>query len=254
MGSNCDNFSHKVFTELYFPQKFCNTCVRLHSKRASCHIQTFINLYTWTSLNAVLSYPSSYYTSYKYVWYLRSYVLLRLTHFIARNSKAIKEVTNNTAVLRFHLNNVTLLLNAWDEDFWLANKKRLLLTFNRTFSASAPNLNHLHKCHTLDGLSLHTLLINHYVQLYFDHIWCYETSGLSPAWWMSHSNHFCCKRKLNWLRHSGQCQNLIPTVWDNTQKKTRHRKFGKKYRTWHLSINSMGRLWWTYLHGHTPYM
>jgi len=29
---------------------------------------------------------------------------------------------------------------------------------------------------------------------------------------------------------------------------------GKKYRTLHLSVNSMVRLWWTYLHGHTPYL
>jgi hypothetical protein len=63
------------------------------------------------------------------------------------------------------------------------------------------------------------------MQLYFNHIWCYETSDLSPAWCMCHSNHFCCKRKLNSLRHSGQCQNL-----DSQHESEREREKKKRLR------------------------
>jgi hypothetical protein len=157
--------------------------------------------------------------------YVRTYFSQSI-YFIACNSKAVK--TSHKQYCGFQCNDVMLLLNVWGEDFWLAKKitTNLQPHLQLSSSASTPNLNHFHKCHALDGLSLHTLLINYYMQLYFGHIWCYKNNNLSPAWCMSHNNLFCCKRKLNWLRHSGQCQDLYSQQYETIQKKTRQIKYG----------------------------
>jgi hypothetical protein len=115
----CDNFSHKVFTQLYFPP---SSAIPEYDCRATEPVVTdkplLISTYELVSMFFFLIHLLTTLVTNTYGTYVRTY-FSRLIHFIACKPTA---VTNNTAVLRFHFNNVMLLLNAWDEDFWLAKK------------------------------------------------------------------------------------------------------------------------------------